>query len=119
MALMLCGVALAAAADVGDTAAAADGEAAGGASGDGAVAEPAGAGKQRQPFVVFVHQDSWVLEGCAVAFLLTFLVRARGWAPRLGGMSQHCLRPAPWPALLPMGLSLHRPACRPTSTLGA
>ncbi|EFN56107.1 hypothetical protein CHLNCDRAFT_51730 [Chlorella variabilis] len=45
------------------------------AGGDGAGSVPAGAGSApRPPFVQLKEQDSWVLEGCAVAFLLAFLV---------------------------------------------
>lgn len=72
-ALLLCsGALMAAAADAeqaGDTSAVGSGEAA-------AVAEGAASAtpQQRPPFIVLRHQDSWLLEGLAVAFLLTFLV---------------------------------------------
>lgn len=72
-ALLLCSSALMAAAaeaeQAGDTPGVASGEAA-------AVAEGAASAtpQQRPPFIVLRHQDNWLLEGLAVAFLLTFLV---------------------------------------------
>jgi hypothetical protein len=71
-ALLLCGgvVAVAAeAAQAGDNPEAGSGEAA--AAAEGGSPDPA---KQRPPFIVLRHQDSWVLEGAAIAFLLAFLV---------------------------------------------
>ena len=76
-ALLVCSGAMAvaaeAAAQAGDTPGVGSGEAAAAAEA-GTPAASATQVRERPPFIVLRPQDSWVLEGVAVAFLLAFLV---------------------------------------------
>lgn len=75
-ALLLCSMVLGATAEAatqaGDTPAGSGGEVPAAAESGAAAASTLK--QQRPPFIVLRHQDSWVLEGAAIAFLLAFLV---------------------------------------------